>query len=96
MEPYRHGEPIFKTGKIQVTPIMTDHSAMDAYMFLVEVEGKKILFTGDFRDHGIASENNRFWEKLEETVPENKNRNHETEKPYCYAGDGRIDGTAGR
>jgi len=71
MKTYRHVEPIFQTGKIQVTPMMTDHSAMDAYMFLVEAKGKKILFTGDFRDHGIASENNRFWEKLEETVPEN-------------------------
>lgn len=69
METYCHGKPIFKTGKIQVTPIMTDHSAMDAYMFLVEAEGKKILFTGDFRDHGIASENNRFWENIAEQVP---------------------------
>lgn len=69
MKTYQHGKTIFKTGKIQVTPIMTDHSAMDAYMFLVEVAGKKILFTGDFRDHGIASENNRFWKTIEESVP---------------------------
>lgn len=67
---FRHGEPIFETGKIQVTPIMTDHSAIDAYMFLIEVAEKRILFTGDFRDHGIASENNRFWNILKECVPE--------------------------
>lgn len=70
MKTYRHGEPVFKTGKIQVTPIMTDHSAIDAYMFLIQAEGKKFLFTGDFRDHGIASENNRFWETIEKCVPE--------------------------
>ena len=38
---------------IVVTPYYVDHSAFDAYMFLVEAEGKKILYTGDFRDHGF-------------------------------------------
>jgi len=36
----------------KVTPLLTDHSAFDAYMFLVEVEGKRILYSGDFRIHG--------------------------------------------
>lgn len=40
-------------GDITVTPIMADHSAYDAYMFLIEAEGKKILHTGDFRTHGF-------------------------------------------
>ena len=31
---------------------MTDHSAFDAYMLLIEVEGKRILYSGDFRTHG--------------------------------------------
>ena len=39
-------------GDIRVTPIPADHSAYDASMFLLEAEGKKILFTGDFRLHG--------------------------------------------
>ena len=38
---------------IIVTPYYVDHSAFDAYMFLIEAEGKKILYTGDFRDHGF-------------------------------------------
>ena len=38
---------------IVVTPYFVDHSAFDAYMFLIEAEGKKILYTGDFRDHGF-------------------------------------------
>ena len=37
---------------IKITPFLVDHSAYDAYMFLVEAEGKKILHTGDFRTHG--------------------------------------------
>ena len=34
-------------------PIPADHSAYDAYMFLIEAEGKRILHTGDFRLHGF-------------------------------------------
>ena len=37
---------------IVVTPIGTDHSAFDSYMFLIEADNKKILHTGDFRIHG--------------------------------------------
>lgn len=40
-------------GSIRVTPILTDHSAYDAYMYLIEAEGKRILHTGDFRTHGF-------------------------------------------
>lgn len=41
---------------IRVRPFVCDHSALDAYMFLIETNGKKILYTGDFRDHGIPGE----------------------------------------
>ena len=37
---------------ITVTPILADHSACDAYMFLIEAEEKRILHSGDFRIHG--------------------------------------------
>lgn len=40
-------------GDIVVTPLLVDHSAFDAYMFLIESEGKRILHTGDFRLHGF-------------------------------------------
>lgn len=39
-------------GDIQVIPYFVSHSAYDAYMFLIEANGKKILHTGDFRGHG--------------------------------------------
>ena len=42
-------------GDIIVTPYFVSHSAYDAYMFLIETEGKRILHTGDFRGHGYLS-----------------------------------------
>ncbi|WP_243312418.1 MBL fold metallo-hydrolase [Fundidesulfovibrio agrisoli] len=42
----------FDVGPFKVTPFLTDHSAFDAYMLLVEVDGKRILYSGDFRMHG--------------------------------------------
>jgi len=42
-------------GSFTITPILTDHSAFDAYMLLVESAGKRILYTGDFRRHGRKS-----------------------------------------
>lgn len=41
-----------KKGDIVVTPFLVSHSACYSYMFLIEADGKKILHTGDFRDHG--------------------------------------------
>lgn len=40
-------------GDIKITPYFVDHSAYDAYMFLIEADGKRILHTGDFRVHGF-------------------------------------------
>lgn len=42
-------------GDIWITPYFVSHSAYDAYMFLIEVEGKRILHTGDYRGHGYLS-----------------------------------------
>jgi len=39
-------------GPFTVTPLMIDHSAFDAYMFLIDFNGCRILHTGDFRLHG--------------------------------------------
>lgn len=51
MDTFRPNDP-FDVGNFKVTPFFCSHSAFDSYMFLVEAEGKKILHTGDFRDHG--------------------------------------------
>jgi len=42
-------------GDFKVTPYLMDHSAVDAYSFLIEVEGKRIFYSGDFRAHGRKS-----------------------------------------
>lgn len=45
----------FDVGPFKVTPLLTDHSAFDAHMILVEVGGRKILYSGDFRRTGRKS-----------------------------------------
>jgi ribonuclease J len=35
--------------------MLIDHSAFDAHMLLVDVHGKRILYSGDFRVHGRKS-----------------------------------------
>lgn len=47
-----NAEDTLPFGAITVTPYFCSHSAFDSYMFLIECEGKKILHTGDFREHG--------------------------------------------
>ncbi len=54
MHTFREGETL-RFGDISVTPYFVSHSAYDAYMFLIEAEGKRILHTGDFRGHGYLS-----------------------------------------
>lgn len=49
---YFEKEITFRIGDISVTPFWMDHSAFDAYSFLVEADGKSIFYSGDFRSHG--------------------------------------------
>lgn len=48
-------EGAIDVGGFKVTPFLTDHSALDAYMLLIERDGVRILYTGDFRMHGRKS-----------------------------------------
>jgi ribonuclease J len=65
--PWRNGTAL-QIGPFKVTPFLIDHSAFDAYMLLIEVHGKRILYSGDFRIHGRKSTLTR---KLMATPPEN-------------------------
>ena len=49
------GGKVFTIGDIRIRPIVIDHSAADSYMFVIEADGKRILYTGDFRLHGLKS-----------------------------------------
>lgn len=52
IQAFSPGKP-FLIGDIQITPFCIDHSACDSYLFLIEADGKRILYTGDFRLHGV-------------------------------------------
>ena len=39
-------------GPFRVTPYLVDHSAFDAYHLMVEADGKRVFYSGDFRAHG--------------------------------------------
>ncbi len=42
----------FEVGVFTVTPYLMDHSAPDAFGFLIEAGGKRLFYSGDFRAHG--------------------------------------------
>ena len=49
---YFEKERAFQVGDLTITPYWADHSAFDAYSFLIESQGKSIFYSGDFRGHG--------------------------------------------
>ena len=42
----------FTVGEFKIESFLVDHSAFDARAFLIEAEGKRIFYSGDFRGHG--------------------------------------------
>ena len=46
-----HRKPL-EIGPFRVTPYLVDHGAFDAYALLVEADGKRVFYSGDFRGHG--------------------------------------------
>lgn len=62
-----------KIQDIEIIPYSVDHSAYDAYMFLIKTPNENILHTGDFREHGYrGSKMLRLIEKL--VLPKAKGR----------------------
>lgn len=45
----------FSIGDIKITPLLVDHSAVDAFAFLIESNNLRIFYSGDFRSHGRKS-----------------------------------------
>lgn len=48
---FQPGEP-FTIGDFRLTAYPVDHSVFDAMAFLIEADGKRLLYTGDLRFHG--------------------------------------------
>ena len=63
---FKPGVPCEKIGDIEVVPYIVDHSAYDAYMFLIKTPDENILHTGDFREHGYRG--NRMVKLIERLV----------------------------
>ena len=55
-------------GPFRVTPYLVDHSAFDAYALLVEADGKRVFYSGDFRAHGRKT---RLFEEMIADPPGN-------------------------
>jgi ribonuclease J len=45
----------FKIGDFTITPYLVDHSATDAYAFLIKADHQRVLYSGDFRANGRKS-----------------------------------------
>ena len=55
-------------GPFRITPYLVDHSAFDAYSLLVEADGKRVFYSGDFRAHGRKA---KLFETMIERPPKN-------------------------
>ncbi|MDD5269928.1 MAG: MBL fold metallo-hydrolase [Candidatus Omnitrophica bacterium] len=58
----------FVVGDLTITPYQVDHSAFDALAFLIEGEGKRVFYSGDFRGHGRKS---ALFKMMVDNPPEN-------------------------
>lgn len=59
---------VLKIADIKITPYLVDHSAFDALAFLVEADGKRLFYSGDFRGHGRKR---ILFERMVKNPPEN-------------------------
>jgi len=57
----------FELGPFVITPYLIDHSGYDAYSILIEADGKRLFYSGDFRMHGRKG---KLTEKLMAQPPE--------------------------
>jgi ribonuclease J len=56
---FESGKP-FVIGDIEIIPYLMDHSAFDAYAFMIKANGKSLFYSGDFRIHGRKA-NAFYW-----------------------------------
>ena len=70
VETVKEGQDIFIRG-MKITPFKVDHSAKGAVMYLVEADGKRLLYTGDF--NGIAEEEYASLGKIDAMLCEGTN-----------------------
>lgn len=59
---FTSGKP-FQIADFSVTPYLVDHSAYDAYAFVIHAEDKCVVYTGDLRMHGKKAKATRYFLK---------------------------------
>ena len=57
----------FEVGPFTITPYLVDHSAYDAYALLIEADGKRLFYSGDFRAHGRKG---KLFDRMIKSPPE--------------------------
>ncbi|MDO8431848.1 MAG: MBL fold metallo-hydrolase [Candidatus Binatus sp.] len=62
---YQH-RVCFEVGPFKITPFLNDHSAFDAYSFLVEADGQSLFYSADLRGHGRKA---RLFDQFLKTAP---------------------------
>lgn len=65
---YFQKEVPFQIGDFTITAYWADHSAFDAYSFLIEADGKRLFYSADFRSHGRKA---KVFEWFMHNVPQN-------------------------
>ena len=50
--PLLQSEKTFKLGPFKITPFLIDHSGYDVYSILIEADGKRMFYSGNFRLYG--------------------------------------------
>ncbi len=58
----------FEIKPFKITPILMDHSSIDSFGFLIEAEGKKVFYSGDFRAHGSKE---KYFDTFLKKAPKN-------------------------
>lgn len=61
--------------KITVAPFPVDHSIPGSCAYLIEIEDRIIVYTGDFRDHGLLSahmKHQQFWHYVKQRSQDKK------------------------
>lgn len=65
--PNLQSEVTFGLGPFRITPYLIDHSGYDSYSLLIEADGKRLFYSGDFRMHGRKG---KLTQKLMSSPPE--------------------------
>jgi ribonuclease J len=64
---FEHERPL-QIGPFTVTPYLVDHSAFDSYALLIQADGIRVFYSGDFRAHGRKAV---LFEKILQNPPKN-------------------------